>query len=125
MKLLIYTLVLLMLTSPLWAVGVEVGSNCEIFWTAPTKNTDGTAITNLAGYNLFAGTAPGAYGPALFIAAPTTTITCKAAGIVTTGQKYITITALNTVKNESAKHTEVPFFLSASTPEGAAGLSVK
>jgi Fibronectin type III domain len=30
-------------------------------WQAPTKNTDGTTLTNLAGYRVHYGTAPGNY----------------------------------------------------------------
>lgn len=42
------------------AAGSGTGS-ATLSWTAPTKNTDGTALTNLAGYIVYWGTTSGSY----------------------------------------------------------------
>lgn len=34
-------------------------SSVEVSWSAPTLNTDGSALTNLAGYHIYYGTSPG------------------------------------------------------------------
>ena len=39
---------------------VALGS-MSLSWTAPTQNDDGSALTDLAGYNIYYGTAPGNY----------------------------------------------------------------
>jgi hypothetical protein len=33
----------------------------SLSWTAPTQNDDGSALTDLAGYKIYYGTAPGNY----------------------------------------------------------------
>jgi Putative Ig domain len=40
------------------AVNQMSAGNAAIDWTAPTENTDGTVLTNLAGYNVRYGTSP-------------------------------------------------------------------
>jgi hypothetical protein len=35
--------------------------SATLSWTAPTENTDGTALTNLAGYHIYYGTSAGAW----------------------------------------------------------------
>ena len=40
--------------------GTGMGS-VTLSWTAPTQNEDGSALTDLAGYKLYWGTAPGVY----------------------------------------------------------------
>ena len=117
MKVLIYTLVLLLITSPLWAVGVTVGKGCIISWDANTE-------ADLAGYKLFVGKTPGSYGPAQTIAAPAQSITCAGAGITADGQYYITLAAYDKINNESAKAAEVPFTVDGATPVVPVGLKV-
>jgi hypothetical protein len=71
-------------------------------WNAPATNTDGTALTDLAGYKIHYGTSPGNY---------TTTIN---AGTVTTyvisnlapGTYYFAVTAYNTSGSESGYSNE-------------------
>lgn len=38
------------------AMVTSAGSNVMLNWAAPTENTDGSALTNLAGYNIYFGT---------------------------------------------------------------------
>jgi hypothetical protein len=42
-------------------------------WTAPTTNTNGSALTNLAGYHIYYGTSPSALATAINVANPGTT----------------------------------------------------
>jgi hypothetical protein len=49
-------------TLPAFAINVVDVSNAgaELSWTPPTQNTDGTSLTNLAGYRISYGTSPSA-----------------------------------------------------------------
>jgi hypothetical protein len=49
-------------TLPAFAINVVDVSNggAELSWTPPTQNTDGSALTNLAGYRIAYGTSPNA-----------------------------------------------------------------
>jgi hypothetical protein len=46
------------------------GGTVNLSWTAPTRNTDGTLITNLAGYRVHYGTAPGQYTESVQLPSP-------------------------------------------------------
>jgi Putative Ig domain len=48
--------------------------NATLSWQAPTQNTDGTAITNLAGYRVIYGTSQSAMNQSVTISNPGTTI---------------------------------------------------
>src|SRR5690349_20774637 len=43
------------------APGTACASQALLTWNATTTNADGTPITDLAGYNVYIGSAPGAY----------------------------------------------------------------
>lgn len=94
-----------------WSQGVD--PNCgppgtgkaTLSWAAPTENTDGTPLTDLAGFKLFRGaTSGGPYSIAVDIPNPTTT-TYEAAGL-TVGDHYFVATAYNVAGVESAYSTE-------------------
>jgi hypothetical protein len=58
-------------------------ANANLAWTAPTLNTDGTALTDLSGYTIRYGTSPSALTQSVIISDPTATsytITGLAAG---------------------------------------------
>jgi len=74
-------------------------------WTPPTENTDGTALTNLSGYDIHYGTASGNY---------TQSISVSNAGIatyvvdnLTPGTYYFSVAAVNTSGTESPMSSEV------------------
>jgi hypothetical protein len=78
--------------------------NAVLTWTAPTQNVDGTPLTNLAGYKVYAGTASRSYGtPANISGAGTTTYTTS----LTPGTWYFAISAVDSTGAESAKSNEV------------------
>ncbi len=55
------------------AAASQSGSSVTLSWTAPTKNTDGSALKNLAGYKLYYGTASGTYSQNLTVSGATVT----------------------------------------------------
>ena len=74
-------------------------------WTAPTENTDGTPLANLAGYDIHYGTASGKY---------TQTVTVNNPGIATyvvsnlsPGTYYFSVAAVNSQGTESPMSSEV------------------
>ena len=74
-------------------------------WTPPTENTNGSALTNLSGYNIHYGRASGDY---------TQTISVSNAGIATyvvddlgPGTYYFSVGAVNSKGTESPLSSEV------------------
>lgn len=122
--LLFCTLAVLALVLPAFAVGpVRSPATCRLEWDAPTTNTDGSALTDLATYRVYVNTAPGAPR-----GTPTATVTAASAtpapgtlvpwpcSLLTDGQKYAYVTALDLAGNESANSNEVPFVFDAKAP---------
>ena len=78
-------------------------------WTAPTTNTDGSQLTDLASYRVYYGpaTAP-CPGPVFFSVAsstsspaPNTTVTYRLTGLTTGLLYYVSVSAVDTAGNES------------------------
>lgn len=69
-------------------------------WTPPTRNTDGSPLTNLAGYRVYWGTSPGDYPNSVTINNPG--ITSYVVDQLTPATWYFALTALNTAGAESA-----------------------
>ena|ERR1700726_4636934 len=69
-------------------------------WTAPDQNTDGTPLTNLAGYRIYYGT--GANDLTQVIEIPTVGITEYVVDNLTAGQYYFSIRAYSSAGIESA-----------------------
>ena len=74
-------------------------------WTAPTKNTDGSSLTNLAGYRVHYGTAAGSYTHSVQI--PNKSITSVVIEDLTATRWYFAVKAYNTSGVESAYSTSV------------------
>ncbi len=73
-------------------------------WQAPTKNVDGSALTNLSGYKIYYGTTSKNYTQTASVSgASTTTRTLSLAP----GTYYFAVTALDSAGGESAKTNEV------------------
>lgn len=80
-------------------------AQCTFTWTAPATNTDGTPTTDLKGYRLKSGTAPGGpYTLVQEVAAPATT-----AALNCNERTVWVVTAIDTENppNESAPSNEV------------------
>jgi hypothetical protein len=72
----------------------------ELAWTAPTKNEDGTALTNLAGYKVRYGQSAGALSQVRDIASPaTTSVTIEG---LSAGTWYFTVASYTNAGVESA-----------------------
>jgi hypothetical protein len=69
-------------------------------WTAPVTNTDGSALTDLAGYHIYYGTSPSALSTAIDVANPGTT-TYTVSGLAS-GTWYFAVNAYTTSGLESS-----------------------
>ena len=91
-----------------------MASAATLTWNAPTTNTDGSALTNLAGFKIHYGTATATYNQ------PTITITlaqaactvatppvCTYNALVPDGTWFFVVTAYNTANTESPYSNEV------------------
>ena len=73
-------------------------------WDAPTTNTDGSALTDLAGYRLYSGTASAAYGAPIDVGNMTEYhVTGLSSGV----RYYFTVTAYDASGGESVFSNEV------------------
>jgi hypothetical protein len=73
-------------------------------WQAPTKNVDGSNLTNLAGYKIYYGTSSKNYTQSVSVSgASTTTWTLSLAP----GTYYFALTAVDASGGESSKTNEV------------------
>ncbi len=76
----------------------------RLSWTAPTKNTDGSNLTNLSGYKIYYGTSSKNYSQTVSVPGGTTsTWTLQLAP----GTYYFALTAIDSAGGESAKTNEV------------------
>jgi len=74
--------------------------SAELAWTAPTKNEDGSALTNLAGYKVRYGQSAGALSQLRDIASPaTTSVTIDG---LSAGTWYFTVATYTNAGVESA-----------------------
>lgn len=80
-------------------VNGTVAGSATVSWSPPTTRSDGTALTNLAGYRIYYGNAPGQYG---------TTLTLNNAGLssyvvegLSPGTYYFAVTAFDATGVES------------------------
>jgi Putative Ig domain len=71
----------------------------SLSWTAPTKNTDGTALTNLAGYRVHYGTSSGSYTHTVQL--PNKSLTSVVIEDLTPARWYFAVKAYNSSGVES------------------------
>ncbi len=79
-------------------------SNVAIAWDPPTSNTDGSALTDLAGYRLYHGTASGVYTENSAVANGST---LTLSNLLSGGTHYFAVTALNSAGAEGAYSDEL------------------
>ena len=106
MKIFLVLFTLLLITSPLWAVGPVVTETCKVEF--PTN-----AEVDLAGYKLYDGATSGNHTSVIDLGLRSAPISvpCATAGITVEGQHYVAVTAYDTSGNESGKSNEFPFVL--------------
>lgn len=78
-------------------------------WTPPTRNEDGTPLTDLAGYRIYYGTAPGEYSEVIELNSPG--VTSYVIGNLSPGTYYLAMTSVNSVDLESRHTPEISFTL--------------
>jgi hypothetical protein len=76
-------------------------------WSPPTQNSDGTSLTNLAGYTLHYGTASQDYTGSIEITNPTETSYIVSASNFPPGTYYFAISAYNAQQVSSSLSSEV------------------
>jgi len=72
----------------------------NLSWTAPTQNTDGSALTDLAGYRVYHGTSPDALNQMIQVSDPAATT--YAFSQLASGTHYFAVTAYTSAGVESA-----------------------
>jgi Putative Ig domain len=83
-----------------FSITVTTGS-ATVFWTAPTQNTNGTTLTDLAGYTIYYGSSPGALTQTIQVANPTAT--SYQVGDLSSGTYYFAVAAYTTAGTQSAQ----------------------
>lgn len=90
-----------------FSITVEASvASLTLSWTAPTENTDGSPLTDLAGYRIYYGTAPGVYGPPIVLdneGLASYVLEDLTAGV----EVFVSMTAVNEAGFESALSNEV------------------
>jgi hypothetical protein len=72
----------------------QTTGTATLSWTAPTTNTDGSALTSLAGYHIYYGTSPSALSTTINVANPG--MTSYSVGSLASGTWYFTVNAYTT-----------------------------
>lgn len=80
---------------PAFAVSVEARAlgSATLGWQPPTERTDGSALTDLAGYRIHVGSAPGVYGKAITVDNPG--LSSYVVEGLTSGTWYFAVTAID------------------------------
>lgn len=73
--------------------------SASLSWSVPTQNTDGTPLTDLAGYHIYYGTSAGAWTSTITVLSATET-SYVVSGLAS-GTYYFTIVAFNTAGDDS------------------------
>jgi hypothetical protein len=88
---------------PAFSISVAAASaagSASLSWTAPTQNTDGSAVTNLAGYRIYHGTTANALNDVVEVGAGVTSYTY---GQLASGTHYFALAAYTTNGTVSEK----------------------
>jgi hypothetical protein len=81
-------------------VAESASGTTELSWSPPTENTNGTPVSNLAGYKIYYGTSPTALTLSTAISSPTTD--SYVVSNLTQGTWYFEVCAVTTTNLESA-----------------------
>jgi hypothetical protein len=94
-------------TLPTLVVRQPIGqptNTAKLSWTPPTRNTDGSALTDLKGYKAYFGQAPGQYTKSVDVNDPAAT--SLQIDNLASGTWYFAMKAVDTAGNESAFSNE-------------------
>jgi hypothetical protein len=81
------------------APAAGVTGSATVSWLPPTARTDGTALSNLASYHIWYGTAPGAYTQSISV--PNPGVTSHQIDDLAAGTYYFVVTAVDASGYES------------------------
>ena len=98
-----------------------VGS-ATLLWTPPTQNTDGTTLTDLVGYKLYWGNAPGDYPNSVRVDQPD--IDTYIIAPLSTGTYYFVATAINANEIESRHSNMAVKAIESASGEESVGITV-
>jgi hypothetical protein len=87
------------------ASSTESADSVTINWIPPTENTNGSPLTNLAGYNIHYGTSSASLTKTISISNPG--IATYVVGNLTPGRYYFAVAAVNSAGTESPLSTPV------------------
>jgi hypothetical protein len=80
--------------------------SATLAWNAPTQNSDGSSLTDLAGFRVYYGTTSGTYTEAVTISSPYAT-SYTLSNLAGDKTYYIVLKAYDTANNESAPSAEM------------------
>jgi hypothetical protein len=92
------------------ASGTSAASSAKsvtLSWSAPTQNSDGSSLTNLAGYTLHYGTSSQDYTGSIQITSPSATSYVVSDGNFPAGTYYFAISAYNAQQLSSPLSSEI------------------
>lgn len=95
------------LTSAVGSTASSTNKSVTLSWSPPTHNSDGSSITNLAGYTLHYGTASQDYTGSIEITSPTQTSYVLSDNGFPPGTYYFAISAYNAQQVSSPFSSEV------------------
>ena len=98
-------LVIIIITGGCGDGGGDSNTSGSLQWDPPTTNTDGTDLTDLAGYKIYYGTSPGTYEPPVNVGTVTTYSINDLS--LPPATYYFAVTADDEMGNESAYSNEV------------------
>lgn len=108
-------LILVLICCSLFASNLPVSAGQVVLtWDPTTTNTDGTPLTDLAGFKIYYGTSSGAYGASQDVGTIPTSYTV--ANLPENVMYYFAVTAYNATGNESAFSNEVFKVIPDATP---------
>jgi hypothetical protein len=91
--------------APAPAPAPGTGSAVTLLWQAPLENSNGSTLTNLSGYKIYYGAAPGNYSNAIPVA--NAGLTTYVVDNLPPGKYYFAVTAYNSAGEESSFSPEV------------------
>ena len=94
-------------TSATGSTAAATAKSVTLSWNAPTENSNGTSLTNLAGYTLHYGTTPQDYTGSIEITDPTQTSYVVSNSNFPAGTYYFAISAYNAQQVSSSMSGEV------------------
>jgi hypothetical protein len=90
-------------TASLTVTAITTTGSATLAWSAPTTNTDGTPLTDLAGYKVYYGTSSGNYTSSLDIG----NVATYTVNNLSPGTYFFSVTAYDTSRIESSFSNEV------------------